>query len=304
MKISYNFDKNSLPWKMNYMLTDFDEITTKSLNDAMLKSAKLTKEKLKYYKCKDAAITLSGLDGELILHYLCNEGLDVVAYTLNLDNALTYEVECAEKICRKYNIDFKEIKVTAEELLDTGFVDKIFSITYSSAVTYTIVPYLYNHIPNSSYVIGGDGSIVRGYDRYLNMWLNHFERDIDIKNNFYIPCAFDNQTSADLSLKAFQKNGDMFWYSCCWDIWYHTLRHPLLETDKFSRYELRKIYNEEFKFISPVFTRKTLPSDTSRGFKASLKILSYIRQLAGRTPNYPYMLGDIITIPHRMLDLD
>lgn len=304
MDIKYHYDVSN-PLKVEYQLIDRDDITTSSLPEAFEKAAVITKERMSKLGIKKAAVCLSGIDSELAVHYLHKVGVNVEAWTVNVDHTNQIEVTNAQLICARYNIPFHEFHLSTDEGIKNGIFHEVFNIGYSCRIAYTQLTPLFKVIPDDYYIVCGDGGMSHIHDLYWRVYnfspLQNFE--FDIENNFYFPIDVYTHISPKLVLDGFKKHGNTTVWSSCWDVWYHILRHPLLRTNKFWYYEDHDLKESDFAFLNLINNKKTsFNRGTPAGLKCGLKLSRYIhRNLIPSIPNYQKFAGTVVTIPHTMI---
>lgn len=283
MQVEYTFDPYN-PNSFQYSLTNLDQITTTNLDQAMRKAAKLTKQKIESLGLKKVAICLSGMDGELILHYLINEGVHVECWTNNIEGIEPDMLIKTLAVCQKYNVSHHIINISTNELLNSDILFEINEKCFAKHYPYVTHPIAIKNIPDDYYIILGNGTLERTSPKYERIIVLNLDKDFDLKNNYYIPIDGYSQVVMELALKAYNKQGDSLWYSSCWDLWYHTLKHHALHTNGFSYYDDSHVRNDSFRHLNCLFSERTI----SRYSLGGAKLLFRINKLFENHPNSPF----------------
>lgn len=300
MDIEYNLDIEN-PDSFKFNLQNLDTITTSNLEEAVIKAVKITEKKINELNLNKVSICLSGIDGEIIIHYLKQEtNLDIDAYTLAIDEPNSEIIRLSGEVCKKYNVKHNVLNYTLDDLLNSNlFLPNILHYPVRH-YQYVLHPLLYKNIPKDRYIICGDGGISRMFPKYNEVYSQKKFSDynFDIKNNYYVPIDGYTQAATLLSLKLCQRHGNTLWYTTCWDIWYHLLKHKDLITDGFLYFNDVELKKKEFEKISPVFCKKTTPYDTPKGMQTMFKIRTALREYYNKHKCWgKYPIGDCIVIP-------
>jgi|APGre2960657404_1045060.scaffolds.fasta_scaffold00331_16 hypothetical protein len=287
----YTFDKNTK--KFTYRIDNFDKITTDSFFDAVDKTVKDIKKEMTTLGLDKIGLCLSGIDSELIAHYIHLNDIPVEYFFFHINGINDSTKIIVEEIAKKYDVKLNIYKFTVDEILKS-IIHENFEIAEVCWPTYSTVPYILKLIPNDFYVIVGEGDLEKDS---VNKYLTIFNRKIVNydSNMFYIPMHL-TEIAYQQSLNFYKKSGEMNFYSRIFDSWYHILNSNKLRTNGKFFYDPKSILLADLvkmNFVSPL---KTLNFENTELVN---KIIDILKNKG--SANWDPYIGDVVLVPKNLI---
>lgn len=302
MKIKYHYDPDR-PEEFRFDFLHRGPVTTNNLSDSVSQLALETREEMAQLGLTRAALCLSGIDSEVALHYLLHHGVEVECWTYNIDGIFDHVVESAALVCKKYQVDHRVVDFPLKELLAKKEFQRIYMKYRMPIIPQGLLSLLWRQIPKDRYILAGHGDPTRRFSRYEVVNPERF----DTKNKFYLPISAQLAVLPQTYIIASGRTGRHSWYADSWDYYYHTLRHPLLETNKLDNYNTSAVKSAEFQHIQPIFQTKTciLDGNGIRGAPRGIELYNAIEaDIAPLVKLFPIVNAKtLLEFSHKELDL-
>lgn len=286
----------SSDFNFDFKLSNFDRITTTDYLDSIDKTVKIISDEMSALNLNKVGLCLSGVDSELIAHYLSINDVITEYFFLDIDGTNSDDLILCQNIAKKYNNKLNVISITIDQLLEE-IIYTNFDITNVCWPTYVTIPTLIQHIPKEYYIITGEGDLEKdSEDRYSKIYQNKIK--VHNPDNFYIPVHL-TEVAYTRAMIHYEKHGESNFYSRCFDSWYHILKDNRLITND------RYLYDPKLNIVNAFAREKSLlsPIKTLNYTDPVLKknIISRLLQYGNKFPGWNPYIGDIITIPRNMI---
>lgn len=283
-------------FKFDFTLANFDIITTTDYLSSIDKTVKIIYDEMTTLNLNKVGLCLSGVDSELIAHYLAINGITTEYFFLDIDGTNSADLILCQNIAKKYNNKLNVISITIEQLLEE-IIYTNFDITNVCWPTYVTIPTLIKNIPNDYYIITGEGDLEKDSDdRYSKIY--HDKITVHSPDNFYIPVHL-TEVAYKRAMTYYQKQGESNFYSRCFDSWYHILKDTRLITNG------QYLYDPKRNIINDIAAKQRLlsPNKTLNYTEPSLKrnIITRLIQYGNKISGWHPYIGDIIILPKNMI---
>lgn len=290
MQRIWEFDNKA---NFSYRLEKFETISTKSFLEAIDKTVSVVFNDAVLANKQKIALCLSGIDSELIAHYLHHKSIPTEYFFLHIPTVNDSTLLLCRQISKKYNTQLNVVTVNFDKLVE--YVDESFNITKVCAPTYLVIPYLLKNIPNEFYIVIGEGDLEKdNFNRYSQIYQQG--KDTISDQYFYVPMHL-TEISYSLALTYYGKSGESNFYSRTFDLWYHILRDPDLITNGKFFYDTKSKLFKKFvgDFLSPEKTLNFLNQDQK------LEIIQKAFNLGQEIPQWHRFIGDLVKIPKSLI---
>jgi hypothetical protein len=295
MQRNYNLTPN---FNFDYSVSDFDKIDTTDFFDAINETTKIIYTEALNSNLNKIGLCLSGVDSELIAHYLNKNNIPVEYFFLHIPNINDKDLELCKNIAKKYNTHLNVLSIPVNKIIDTNIYEN-FNITYSCWPTYVTIPSLIKEIPDDFYIVLGEGDLEKtNNDRYKKIF------DSKVKNysdsNLYIPLHL-TEIAYNRTLSFYSKRGESNFYSKNFNLWYHILRHKDLISNFKYFYDPKSNIISEFSIENNLISPKKTLNYNSEHFDLSKKIFTNLCAFAAKYENWNPYIGDIVVLPKNLL---
>jgi hypothetical protein len=280
----YTFDKNTK--KFTYQIDNFDKVTTDTFFDAVDKTVKDIKQEMTGLGLDKIGLCLSGIDSELIAHYIHLNDIPVEYFFFHINGINDSTKIIVEDIAKKYGVKLNIYEFSIDDILKS-IIHENFKITEVCWPTYSTVPCDF-------YIIVGEGDLEKDS---VNKYLTIFNRKITNYDSsvFYIPMHL-TEIAYQQSLNFYKKSGEMNFYSRIFDSWYHILNSNKLRTNGKFFYDPKSILLADLvkmNFVSPL---KTLNFEN---MKLADTIITLLKNKG--SANWDPYIGDVVLVPKNLI---